>query len=185
MSGQARECDSGQCCRCRKADLHVGLSSAPAGCVFCWKYCINVQYCARSGDQRMRAPSMPMSTVDLFPLFRGVGMRALLNGDPSLCRLFPVRSDMPEQLWLPGLEAPPTPTDGLFFAVFPDTGTAAGIAKLAQQLCRETRSRSRPLAAGRSQPAACTLRCTISGILPAVCRRRVLMRRCARPRRSG
>lgn len=56
---------------------------------------------------------------------------------------------MPEQFWLPGLEAPPTPTDGLFFAVFPDTSTAAGIAKLAQQLCRETRSRSRPLAAGR------------------------------------
>lgn len=56
---------------------------------------------------------------------------------------------MPEQLWLPGLEAPPTPTDGLFFAVFPDSTTAAGIAKLAQQLCGETRARSKPLAAGR------------------------------------
>jgi RNA 2',3'-cyclic 3'-phosphodiesterase len=56
---------------------------------------------------------------------------------------------MPEQLWLPGLEAPPTPTDGLFFAVFPDTHTASGIAKLAQQLCGEARVRSKPLAAGR------------------------------------
>lgn len=56
---------------------------------------------------------------------------------------------MPEQLWLPGLEAPPTPTDGLFFAVFPDSNTAASIAKLAQQLCAETRARSKPLVAGR------------------------------------
>ncbi len=56
---------------------------------------------------------------------------------------------MPEQLWLPGLEAPPTPTDGLFFAVFPDSRTAASISKLAQQLCGETRARSKPLAAGR------------------------------------
>ncbi|NMM02710.1 phosphoesterase [Paraburkholderia sp. RP-4-7] len=56
---------------------------------------------------------------------------------------------MPEQLWLPGLEAPPVPTDGLFFAVFPDTRTAAAISKLAQQLCGETRSKSKPLAANR------------------------------------
>ncbi|WP_144146564.1 2'-5' RNA ligase family protein [Paraburkholderia sp. BCC1884] len=56
---------------------------------------------------------------------------------------------MPEQLWLPGLEAPPAPTDGLFFAVFPDAQTAAGIAKLAQQLCGEARVRSKPLAPGR------------------------------------
>ncbi|NPT38991.1 2'-5' RNA ligase family protein [Paraburkholderia xenovorans] len=56
---------------------------------------------------------------------------------------------MPEQLWLPGLEAPPTPTDGLFFAVFPDSNTAAGISKVAQRLCAETRARSKPLAAAR------------------------------------
>ncbi len=56
---------------------------------------------------------------------------------------------MPEQLWLPGLEAPPVPTDGLFFAVFPDTNTAGSIAKLAQQLCGQTRSKSKPLAANR------------------------------------
>ncbi len=56
---------------------------------------------------------------------------------------------MPEQLWLPGLEAPPTPTYGLFFAVFPDANTAAGISKLAQRLCAETRARSKPLAAAR------------------------------------
>ncbi|MDR6206902.1 2'-5' RNA ligase family protein [Paraburkholderia graminis] len=56
---------------------------------------------------------------------------------------------MPEQLWLPGLEAPPTPTDGLFFAVFPDTSTAASISKLAQELCGEARARGKPLAANR------------------------------------
>ncbi|WCM18139.1 2'-5' RNA ligase family protein [Paraburkholderia bryophila] len=56
---------------------------------------------------------------------------------------------MPEQFWLPGLEAPPTPTDGLFFAVFPGIQTAAGVAKFAQQLCVEARVRSKPLAAGR------------------------------------
>jgi 2'-5' RNA ligase len=50
---------------------------------------------------------------------------------------------------LPGLEAPPAPTDGLFFAVFPDTHTAAGISKLAQRLCGEARARSKPLPAGR------------------------------------
>ncbi len=64
---------------------------------------------------------------------------------------------MPEQLWLPGLEAPPTPTDGLFFAVFPDANTAASISKLAQQLCGEARVRSKPLASG-----VCTSRCVIS-----------------------
>ncbi|HEY2022381.1 2'-5' RNA ligase family protein [Paraburkholderia sp.] len=56
---------------------------------------------------------------------------------------------MPEQLWLPGLEAPPPPTDGLFFAVFPDANTAAGIAKFAQQVCTEPRARSKPLAPSR------------------------------------
>lgn len=56
---------------------------------------------------------------------------------------------MTEQLWLPGLEAPPKPTDGLFFAVYPDSNTAAAIAKLAQQVCAEARVRSKPIAAGR------------------------------------
>jgi RNA 2',3'-cyclic 3'-phosphodiesterase len=61
----------------------------------------------------------------------------------------PAWSVMPEQLWLPGLEAPPRPTDGLFLAVFPDTRTAASIAKLARELCVEARTRSKPFAAGR------------------------------------
>jgi 2'-5' RNA ligase len=56
---------------------------------------------------------------------------------------------MSEQLWLPGLEAPPALTDGLFFAVIPDTQTATGIAKLARQLCDDAHSRSKPLAANR------------------------------------
>lgn len=56
---------------------------------------------------------------------------------------------MADQLWLPGLEAPPVPTDGLFFAVLPDANTAGGIAKFARQICGETRSKSKPLAANR------------------------------------
>jgi 2'-5' RNA ligase len=56
---------------------------------------------------------------------------------------------MPEQLWLPGLEAPLPPTDGLFFAVYPDRHTAAGIAQFAQQLCAQARVRSKPLPANR------------------------------------
>lgn len=72
---------------------------------------------------------------------------------------------MPEQLWLPGLEAPPTPTDGLFFAVFPDYRTAASIAKLAQQLCGEARTRSKPLAAGRLHTTLLHLG-TFAGALP-------------------
>lgn len=59
------------------------------------------------------------------------------------------QAPMSEQLWLPGLEAPPELTDGLFFAVIPDTNTANGIAKLARQLCDDARSRSKPLAANR------------------------------------
>ncbi|CAE6686395.1 RNA 2',3'-cyclic phosphodiesterase [Paraburkholderia domus] len=74
---------------------------------------------------------------------------------------------MPEQLWLPGLEAPPTPTDGLFFAVFPDTNTAAGIAKLAQQLCGETRSKSKPLAANRMHVTLLHLGNFAGGLPPA------------------
>ena len=53
------------------------------------------------------------------------------------------------QLWLPGLEAPPVATDGLFVAVLPDVNSAASIAKLAQQMCGETRPKSKPHAANR------------------------------------
>jgi 2'-5' RNA ligase len=74
---------------------------------------------------------------------------------------------MPEQLWLPGLEAPPVPTDGLFFAVFPDTRTAAGISKLAQQLCAETRSKSKPLAANRLHVTLLHLGNFAGGLPPA------------------
>lgn len=74
---------------------------------------------------------------------------------------------MPEQLWLPGLEAPPVPTDGLFFAVFPDTRTAASIAKLAQQLCGETRSKSKPLAANRLHVTLVHLGNFAGGLPPA------------------
>ena len=74
---------------------------------------------------------------------------------------------MPEQLWLPGLEAPPVPTDGLFFAVFPDTRTATGISKLAQQLCSETRSKSKPLAANRLHVTLLHLGNFAGGLPPA------------------
>ncbi|WP_144150356.1 2'-5' RNA ligase family protein [Paraburkholderia sp. BCC1885] len=56
---------------------------------------------------------------------------------------------MPEQFWLPGLEAPPVATDGLFFAVLPDANTAASITKLSQQIRGEIRSKGKPLAANR------------------------------------
>jgi RNA 2',3'-cyclic 3'-phosphodiesterase len=56
---------------------------------------------------------------------------------------------MADQLWLPGLEAPPVATDGLFFAVLPDANTAGSIAKFARQICGETRSNGKPLAANR------------------------------------
>ncbi|MGF6901337.1 2'-5' RNA ligase family protein [Paraburkholderia sp. GAS348] len=74
---------------------------------------------------------------------------------------------MPEQLWLPGLEAPPVPTDGLFFAVFPDAHTAANISKLAQQLCGETRSKSKPLAANRMHVTLLHLGNFAGGLPPA------------------
>jgi 2'-5' RNA ligase len=74
---------------------------------------------------------------------------------------------MPEQLWLPGLEAPPVPTDGLFLAVFQDTHTAAGISKLAQQLCSETRSKSKPLAANRLHVTLLHLGNFAGGLPPA------------------
>jgi RNA 2',3'-cyclic 3'-phosphodiesterase len=61
---------------------------------------------------------------------------------------------MPEQLWLPGLEAPPPLTDGLFFAVYPDSNTAAGIAKFAQQLCADEHVRSGTRRGVRSKPLA-------------------------------
>ncbi|HEX7932614.1 MAG TPA: 2'-5' RNA ligase family protein [Paraburkholderia sp.] len=75
---------------------------------------------------------------------------------------------MPEQLWLPGLEAPPAPTDGLFFAVFPDANTAAGISKLAQGLCGKSRTRSKPLAASRLHVTLHHLG-VFAGGLPAAC----------------
>jgi 2'-5' RNA ligase len=74
---------------------------------------------------------------------------------------------MPEQLWLPGLEAPPVPTDGLFLAVFPDTHTAANISKLAQQLCGETRSKSKPLSANRMHVTLLHLGNFAGGLPPA------------------
>ena len=49
-----------------------------------------------------------------------------------------------EQLGLVGVE-PPHPTDGLFFAVFPDAGTAARMAVLAEALHGAHRLRGKPL----------------------------------------
>jgi 2'-5' RNA ligase len=74
---------------------------------------------------------------------------APLNGDSSTCLLHRLGRIMPDQLWLPGLEAPPVPTDGLFFAVLPDANTAGSIAKLAQQICGEARSKRKAFAARR------------------------------------
>jgi RNA 2',3'-cyclic 3'-phosphodiesterase len=40
-----------------------------------------------------------------------------------------------EQLTLPGFDAVPLPTDGLFFAIFPDARTASRIEQTAQRIC--------------------------------------------------
>lgn len=74
--------------------------------------------------------------------------RAPRSGDSSTCLPHRLEHIVPEQLLLPGLEAPVL-TDGLFFAVLPDATTARRIAKLARQICGETRSRSKLLAADR------------------------------------
>jgi 2'-5' RNA ligase len=101
----------------------------------------------------VRAASYRKPTAQDGPIgaiFRRAGKRgAPLNGDFSKCLLHRPGRIMPDQLWLPGLEAPPVPTDGLFFAVLPDANTAASIAKLAQQICIETRSKSKLHAANR------------------------------------
>jgi RNA 2',3'-cyclic 3'-phosphodiesterase len=95
--------------------------------------------------------------------------RAALTRDSAKC-LFPChsfRGVMPEQFWLPGLEAPPVPTDGLFFAVFPDAHTATGISKLAQQLCVDPRPKSKPLAANRLHVTLVHLGNFAGGLPPA------------------
>ncbi|MGC1174635.1 2'-5' RNA ligase family protein [Polaromonas sp.] len=52
---------------------------------------------------------------------------------------------MPGQSLLPGFDAAPQLTDRLFFAIFPDAGAAAQIARLAQQLREEHGLRGKPL----------------------------------------
>jgi RNA 2',3'-cyclic 3'-phosphodiesterase len=49
----------------------------------------------------------------------------------------------------PGFEAPATPTDRLFFAIFPDADAAGRIARLAQNLRSEHGLTGKPLAADR------------------------------------
>jgi 2'-5' RNA ligase len=56
---------------------------------------------------------------------------------------------MSEQLTLAGFDAPPAPTDRLFFAVYPDADTAERIAALAQQLRQDKGLKGRPLDARR------------------------------------
>lgn len=52
---------------------------------------------------------------------------------------------MIQQASLPGFDAAPQLTDRLFFAIFPDAGAAAQIARLAQQLREEHGLRGKPL----------------------------------------
>jgi RNA 2',3'-cyclic 3'-phosphodiesterase len=49
----------------------------------------------------------------------------------------------------PGFEAPATPADRLFFAIYPDPGTAGRIARLVQNLRSEHGLTGKPLAADR------------------------------------
>lgn len=55
----------------------------------------------------------------------------------------------PGQLSLAGFDAPPQPTDRLFFAVFPDAAAAARITRLAQDLRSEHGLKGRPIATQR------------------------------------
>ncbi|MDB5775495.1 MAG: 2-5 ligase [Herbaspirillum sp.] len=56
---------------------------------------------------------------------------------------------MPEQLFLPGFEAPPRPTDRLFFAILPNPDAAAVITRQARLLREEYGMRGRLIASGR------------------------------------
>src|SRR3984885_1227893 len=56
---------------------------------------------------------------------------------------------MPEQVSMAGFDAAPKLTDRLFFAIFPDTPTAARIAQLAQRLRTEHGLKGKPLETGR------------------------------------
>ena len=56
---------------------------------------------------------------------------------------------MPEQFSMAGFDAAPKLTDRLFFAIFPDTPTAARIAQLAQRLRTEHGLKGKPLETGR------------------------------------
>ena len=55
-------------------------------------------------------------------------------------------SHAPEQFSLEGFDDPQVPTDRLFFAIFPDTDSAAEIAQLAQHLRDEHGLNGRPFA---------------------------------------
>ena len=56
---------------------------------------------------------------------------------------------MPERLSSTGLDTAPRPTDGLFFALLPDTARAVRIAQLAQQWRDEHGLKGKPLATER------------------------------------
>ena len=56
---------------------------------------------------------------------------------------------MPEQLFLPGFEAAPQPTDRLFFAIFPTPAAAASIVRQAKRLRDEYGMKGRLIATGR------------------------------------
>ncbi|CAB3759061.1 2'-5' RNA ligase family protein [Paraburkholderia solisilvae] len=52
------------------------------------------------------------------------------------------------QLSLPGFDAVPLPTDGLFFALFPDTRSAARIEQIAQHVCSRQQGAHAPAPLG-------------------------------------
>ena len=56
---------------------------------------------------------------------------------------------MTDQLSLDGFDEAPTPTDRLFFALFPDAPTAEAIARFAQTACEEHGLVGRPVKASR------------------------------------
>jgi RNA 2',3'-cyclic 3'-phosphodiesterase len=66
-----------------------------------------------------------------------------LNGNRS------GRGVLPEQLGLPGFDAPAAPTDRLFFAIFPDPDACARVEPLAAALRARFALKGKPLATGR------------------------------------
>src|SRR5580698_4195870 len=83
------------------------------------------------------------------------------------------RSDAAGQLSLPGFDTVPVPTDGLFFAVFPEIEAAARIEGLAQFMCGHYGLNGKPLLTHRFHITLCPLGTYAGGLPPVLVARAV------------